>query len=156
MDILQPSLQGCYTEAACSSQTMENNNYTTWRHESPPWEFKAHKIINTDFPLGKIWKVSDWYLAVQNTSKCGKVIHFLFGRWFGMDSWQVQAICLYSTQARPSLRPNQSATQCTGGGSFSWIRRLHMKLTIHFHLEATFKTRRAIPPLHHMPSWRTC
>jgi len=38
----------------------------------------------------------------------------------------------------------------------SWVRWLRMRLTIHFPLEARFKTRRAIPPLHYMPSWRTC
>lgn len=61
MDYLPFSLQGCYTEPECSLQTKENNNYITWRHESPPWEFKAPKIMNTNFPLGKIWEVSDWY-----------------------------------------------------------------------------------------------
>ena len=116
---------------------------------------KLTKLWITNFPLGKIWKVSDWYLAVQNTSKWGKVINFLFdGRRFGLDSWQVQEICLSSTQSRLSLRPNQPATQCRG--YFSWVRRLRMKLTIHFRLETRFKTRKAIPTLHHMPSWRMC
>jgi len=158
MDFLQLSLQECYTEAAGSSQTMENNNYITWRHESPPSEFKAHKMMNTDFPLGKIWKVSDRYLAVQNTSKWGKAIDFLFdGRRSGLDSWQVQYkrfVCPLPSRDRvwgpTSLLPNAWRS------SFSWVRWLRMKLTTHFHLEARFKTRRGIPPVHYTPSWRIC